>query len=328
MVEHWKKIINTKHEVSNLGRVRNEKGKILKGNINSNGYHRVIQKLTHLLVANAFIENPYPEKFNIVNHKNCNKLDNRVENLEWIDKKGNAEHAIINRLTYTRTVEQYNIDTGETIKIFNSIAEAARELNIGRRNISACARGRQKSVEGLYFKYIDGKEDKQNIDKEPDSEWKKILQAPTYFISNKGQVYSTYSKKVMKPYESGGYEIIQLSIDKKGLKFYVHSLVANAFIPNPENLPIIDHIDRNKLNNNVSNLRWSDVRSNNKNRDFSNFYKKKIQCIHPDETIEFFNGVLDAAKKFNTSVSNIYGCLNGNQHTAKGCKWNYIEELV
>lgn len=118
--EIWKPILGIKnglydgyYEVSNLGRVKmlprllnHSKGmrvsklKIVSGT-NSHGYKVVsfkkdgikTMKSIHTLVAMAFIDNPNPEKFNMVNHLNSDRADNRVENLEWCDAKRNAQHA-------------------------------------------------------------------------------------------------------------------------------------------------------------------------------------------------------------------------------------------
>lgn len=68
----------------------------------------------------------------------------------------------------------------------------------------------------------------------------------------------------MKPYCSRGYFGVRLCKDNKQERFLVHRLVANAFIPNPNNLPIINHIDGVKANNNVNNLEWCTYSHNNK----------------------------------------------------------------
>ena len=60
-------------------------------------------------------------------------------------------------------------------------------------------------------------------------------------------------KTVIKP---NGYAEVHLRKDGKGLSIKVHRLVAEAFIPNPDNLPQVNHIDEDKTNNNVSNLEW------------------------------------------------------------------------
>lgn len=89
-MENWKKISNN-YQVSNLGRVQNRFGKILKPYHSSTGYLKVRldngkQEYVHRLVATAFCEN----KGNCVDHLNGNKQDNRAENLEWVTSKENA----------------------------------------------------------------------------------------------------------------------------------------------------------------------------------------------------------------------------------------------
>lgn len=79
-----------------------------------------------------------------------------------------------------------------------------------------------------------------------------------YQISDQGEVYSLKTKKFLKPWidSKGRYLIIGLSKNNQVTKFLVHRLVGEAFIPNPNNLPEIDHIDRNTQNNRVENLQW------------------------------------------------------------------------
>lgn len=80
-----------------------------------------------------------------------------------------------------------------------------------------------------------------------------------YQVSNKGRVKSFHSGegKIMKPGTHPlGYKSVTLFKDKKGKVAKVHRLVAQAFIPNPENLPVINHKDENPSNNNVENLEW------------------------------------------------------------------------
>lgn len=66
-----------------------------------------------------------------------------------------------------------------------------------------------------------------------------------------------------------GYKIVNLSKQGKQVSKYIHTLVAKAFIANPENKPCVDHADSNKLNNNVTNLRYATRRENSQNATMS-----------------------------------------------------------
>ena len=86
-----------------------------------------------------------------------------------------------------------------------------------------------------------------------------------YKISNLGRIYSTQSGKILKTCVSNkGYELAHLCNGSQHSKQYsVHRLVAKTFIPNPENLPVINHKDENKLNNSAENLEWCTYGYNN-----------------------------------------------------------------
>ena len=80
-----------------------------------------------------------------------------------------------------------------------------------------------------------------------------------YYISNNGDFYSTFTKRLLKPQKDHkGY--LYVEIGRK--KYKVHRLVAEYFIPNPKNLPQVNHIDCDKTNNNVNNLEWVTNRQN------------------------------------------------------------------
>ena len=84
-----------------------------------------------------------------------------------------------------------------------------------------------------------------------------IKDYPNYFINEKGQCKSVYVSKLLKPRTAGkGYLCYQLRNSHGKKNKYIHRLVAETFIPNPNNLPMVDHIDGNKKNNCVDNLRW------------------------------------------------------------------------
>ena len=78
-----------------------------------------------------------------------------------------------------------------------------------------------------------------------------------YQVSSWGRVRNAITKCIIKPYSNEkGYLKIGLTKDGKCVKFRVNRLVANAFIPNPYNLPQVNHKDGNKANNSFTNLEW------------------------------------------------------------------------
>jgi hypothetical protein len=87
-----------------------------------------------------------------------------------------------------------------------------------------------------------------------------------YSINRNGEVYSNKHKKILKPCIScRGYLVFNLYKDKIARCINLHRLLALQFIPNPNNYPIIDHIDRQPLNNSLTNLRWTTHSINNRN---------------------------------------------------------------
>jgi len=91
-----------------------------------------------------------------------------------------------------------------------------------------------------------------------------------YEVSNTGKVRSSKTGKILKPALVSGYERISLGYGKC---MFVHRLVAMAFLANPENKPCVNHIDGNKVNNDVSNLEWATY-SENERHSFDNLGKK------------------------------------------------------
>ena len=102
-----------------------------------------------------------------------------------------------------------------------------------------------------------------------------------YLIYDDGKVYSKRSKKYLKPCKSNNsYLIVCLCKDGKSKNFSIHRLVALAYIENPEDKPEVDHIDRDKTNNSVSNLRWATKAEQQRNKKaFTNTGYKYISKI-------------------------------------------------
>ena len=158
-VDQSKVDISKKYFISNLGRYKNASGIITeKYKVNDNGYMRVFiyykTYSLHRLVALAFIENP--ENKSQVNHKDGNKLNNAISNLEWCTNQENQIHKVQTGLgnNFTRKITQYDLKM-DKIKDFDSIVGASKELNIGKSNIRGVLSGYRKTAGGFIFKYLE-----------------------------------------------------------------------------------------------------------------------------------------------------------------------------
>ena len=150
------------YQVSNFGRVRNIKtGRILKTRTGRDYYqlnlHRECKMKTykvHRLVAESFI--PNPKHLPIVNHKDENKLNNRLSNLEWCSAKYNTNYGTAKYRSAGRRgkpIVQYS-KTGEYITWWKSAAEAAKHLNgVDKNHIYDVCKGKKKSHAGFVWKY-------------------------------------------------------------------------------------------------------------------------------------------------------------------------------
>lgn len=111
-----------------------------------------------------------------------------------------------------------------------------------------------------------------------------------YAVSSFGRVYNRKTKKYVRgTYKSKEYHVSQLVINGKPVSFPTHRLVALTFIPNPNNHNIVDHIDRDKLNNHIDNLRWVTSEQNAQNRDETGLNHRKHKIY--DGNISHFKPV-------------------------------------
>ena len=89
-----------------------------------------------------------------------------------------------------------------------------------------------------------------------EEEWRKIEGYDNYSISNLGEVKNDNTKILLKTHIKDGYYVVTLSRNNKCKKHYIHRLIGNAFIPNPKNLPLINHKNQKRNDNRIENLEW------------------------------------------------------------------------
>lgn len=162
----WREVKEYSHyEVNQFGEIRHKVRKhILKPRSNKGGYLYVNFKIdgkntnfaVHRIVANAFI--PNPNGYTEINHKDYDRTNNCVDNLEWITSSQNKQHAYlkeVNKSSRGKAVEQYSKD-GNYIQTFESITEAAKVINCCVAAISNCCLGRTKTSQGFRWKFVEG----------------------------------------------------------------------------------------------------------------------------------------------------------------------------
>lgn len=163
-----------------------------------------------------------------------------------------------------------------------------------------------------------------------------------YKVSNLGKVFSCVRNKIMKlDISRAGYHSVRLYKEREYSHPYVHRLVAQAFIPNPDNKEQVDHINTIRTDNNVENLRWVTVTENINNpvtlgkhigskrspetiarQRLAQKTMRPVLCV---DTNERFNSLGEAARAKNVFYTNIRKVCEGLRHTAGGLKWEYLQ---
>lgn len=158
--------------------------------------------------------------------------------------------------------------------------------------------------------------------------FKEIPKYDDYLISNFGRVYSKKTNKFIKFWANNkGYCTVALCQSGKKKNYLVHRLIAEVFIPNPNNLPMINHKDENPLNNNISNLEWCTAKYNcnygtglEKRKQTQS---KKVLCI---ETNIIYPNVIEAYNDTKANCTSIHKVCHNQRKTAGKLHWKYVEE--
>lgn len=153
-----------------------------------------------------------------------------------------------------------------------------------------------------------------------------------YQVSNTGKVRSLNYNRTGRVQElrlvrdKDGYFMVHLCKNGEGKHHLVHRLVAQAFIPNPDNLPVINHKDEVKTNNRVENLEWCTIKYNN---EYSGVYWSRrpvFQYTKEGVFVAEYESSNEASRQTGVNQGNISNCCFGIRKSAGGFIWRFKED--
>lgn len=150
--------------------------------------------------------------------------------------------------------------------------------------------------------------------------WQTIRDYPEYKVSNLGEVKNARTGRILKQgRHRQGYSLVWLGNGEGVRGKSVHRLVAEAFVPNPECKPQVNHIDGNKSNNRVDNLEWNTGSENTTHAYRTSLFngrpKTKVRIV---ETGEVFDSIHECAMAIGGSQGHICSCIRGRLDTYRG----------
>lgn len=164
--------------------------------------------------------------------------------------------------------------------------------------------------------------------------WKKIIIdniETNYSVSENGIVRNDNTNKILSQRIQQGYCHVGLTINGKAKSCRVHRLVAQAFIPNPENKPYVNHIDGIRSNNNVENLEWCTPKENTQHAVKTGLMlptreRAVIQFSLEGERLAEYVSLAEAARQTGSSVEKIILCCKMQRKTHNNFQWRYKED--
>lgn len=155
---------------------------------------------------------------------------------------------------------------------------------------------------------------------------KSISGYDNYTVDECGNVFNTLTNRCLKKFKSGNYQQVTLCKDGKKRSLYIHRLVADAFVPNPNGFRQVNHKDENTMNNFSDNLEWCDSRYNcnygTRNSKIKEANSIPVLCV---ELQVLYPSMTEAADHSGVDVGNICRCCKGKLRTAGNLHWKYAK---
>lgn len=297
----------------------------------SQGYQQVrllidkkgINETNHRLVAYTFLNLQYGDG-TVVNHKDGNKSNNELENLEVVTPGENTRHAIkvLKCKKYGRKIIQYDRKMNE-LKEFDSIAECAKELGLKESTVSMACQHERFCNKQFYFRY----KEETNHDNPPFN-YKDLDFLPNYRIYENGIIWSMISNKKLSPeFSYEGYGRVTI----KDKKYCVSHLVGKAFLEKgTPDQKYINHKDKDPTNNHYLNLEWCTHQENiiHSNIDGTRFDVNSKPCVKKSldgKILKKYKSASEAARVNNIGQTCISKACRKNL-IYKGFLWEYTKK--
>ena len=171
--------------------------------------------------------------------------------------------------------------------------------------------------------------------------WKPVKDYEKYFASNEGEIWSSFNRSIFSQQMVSGYKSVSIGYPKPLFK-HVHRLVGMTFLDNPRNLPIVNHKDGDKMNNNLENLEWMTVSENNQHAIDNLPRKDRIPVLKSEQPVDFVeldwleDYLITKEGKVYSKKSGTYLTLHLNDNgyyrvhclISKKCRPFYVQRLV